>query len=129
MEIFTSSWREYTGPGRVGICQGRPRGAPAGYRFYKPLAPSWDIIKNTKGIDDYRPRYFAEVLDQLDPHQVLEDIKLLANGHPPVLLCFEVTPLTQTNFCHRTMAGEWLAEKTGVTVTEWAEAKQPELAV
>lgn len=127
--IFTSSWNEYKGEGRVAICQGRPRGQPAGYKFYKPLAPSWDIIKNSENIAEYRPRYQAEILDQLDPLQVLKDLQEKAQGHTPVLMCFEVTPLHDLNFCHRTMAAEWLAEHTGITHCEMADHKQLGLAV
>lgn len=124
MKIYTSSWREYKGPGRIGICQGMPRGQPRGFRMYKPLAPGWDIIKNSADIDEYRPRYFKEVLALLDPHKVLEDVRQLANGAAPVLMCFEVKPLTRENFCHRTMAGEWLADKTGVEAVEWSGAEE-----
>lgn len=124
MQIFTSSWSEYTGPGRIGICQGRPRGAPAGYRMYKALAPSWDIIKNTNGVDDYRPRYFAEVLAHLDPNEVIRDITKLAAGSPPVLMCFERVPLTRDNFCHRSMAAEWITQHTGIEVKEWSGVRE-----
>lgn len=124
MQIYTSSWKEYTGPGRVAICQGRPRGAPAGYKFYKPLAPSWDIIRNSANLAEYRPRYFSEILDNLDPAQVLKDIHEKAQGHTPVLMCFETNPLTDTNFCHRTMAGEWLSKHTGVLVAEWSGVQE-----
>jgi hypothetical protein len=129
MHIFTSSWSEYQGVGRVAICQGRPRGQPAGYKFYKPLAPSWDIIKTTNSISEYRPRYHAEILAALDPHQVLADIIKMAQGHPPVLMCFEVTPLHDNNFCHRTMAAVWLAKHTGITHSEMAEHVQPQMAL
>ena len=122
MRIFTSCWSGYTGPGRIGICQGRPRGAPAGYRMYKALAPTWDIIKTSAGIDDYRPRFFAEILAPLDPQQVLADLRRLAGDHPPVRLCFEKLPLTRTNFCHRTMVATWITRETGVPVLEWSGA-------
>lgn len=122
--IFTSSWREYSGPGRVGICQGMPRGQARGFKMYKPLAPSWDIIKNSANQSEYRPRYFGEILAHLDPEQVLADIIEKAQGHAPVLMCFEVTPLTDSNFCHRTMAGEWLHRHTGVNVVEWSGAQE-----
>jgi hypothetical protein len=92
--------------------------------MYKALAPSWDIIKTSDSIEEYEPRYYAEVLDLLDPHKVLEDITKLAAGNPPVLLCFETTPLHRDNFCHRTMAGAWLRDKLGVVVEEWSGAKE-----
>lgn len=121
--IMTSCWYQYTGPGRVGVCQGAPRGVAAGYRMYKALAPSWDLIKTAESIDDYRPRYFREVLDLLDPNRVLADVQKLAGGHTPVLMCFEKTPLTRTNFCHRTMVADWLGDKLGIQVGEWSGLK------
>lgn len=127
IKIYTSSWHEYRGPGRVGICAGMPRGVPAGYRMYKPLAPSWDIIKGTAGIDEYRPRYFAEILAPLDRSKVVADIALLAGDHPPVLMCFERKPLTRSNFCHRTMIAEWLNELDGVQAEEWSGLEESNL--
>ncbi len=120
MQIYTSSWSQHTGPGRVGICSGRPRGAPAGYRMYAPLAPGWDIIKTSPNQTAYRARYFGEVLANLDPQKTLDDLIKLAAGHPPVLLCFEKAPLHDGNWCHRTMIGEWLTDKLGIEVREWS---------
>ena len=127
MQIFTSSWSQYTGPGRVGICSGRPRGAPAGYRMYMPLAPGWDIIRNSADQAAYRVRYFGEVLAPLDPAKVVADLIKLAGDHPPVLLCFEKAPLHDANWCHRTMIGEWLHDRLGIEVMEWSGPKESNL--
>lgn len=124
MIIFTSSWHDYKGTGRIGICRGNPRGQPAGYRMYKALAPTWDIMNNTKNQAEYRERFFAEVLGPLDPRQVLTDIAKLANGETPFLLCFEKIPLHDNNWCHRTMVAEWLNEHTDAEVMEWSGAKE-----
>lgn len=88
--------------------------------MYKPLAPSWDIIKTSANQTDYRVRYFGEVLNNLDPHKVIDDVLRLANGNTPVLTCFETNPLTFENFCHRTMVAEWLNKHTGADVREWS---------
>lgn len=119
-DVFTSAWSQYTGPGRIGICTGRPRGAPAGFRMYAPLAPGWDIIRNSPSQAAYRKRYFGEILAPLDPQKTLDDLRRLAAGHPPVLLCFEKAPLHEGNWCHRTMIGEWLVFELGITVREWS---------
>jgi hypothetical protein len=37
--VKTSSFRTYTGPGRISIARFAPRGHPAGYRVYSKLAP------------------------------------------------------------------------------------------
>ncbi len=43
----TSSYFYYTGPGRIGITVGNPRGIPAGYRMYRQLAPRREMLKIT----------------------------------------------------------------------------------
>lgn len=134
MKIFTSSWHDYKGTGRIGICRGNPRGQPAGYRLYKALAPTWEIMNNTRNQAEYRERFFAEVLGPLDPQQVLEHIAKLANGATPFLLCFEKFPLHDNNWCHRTMVAEWLNDRTNADVTEWqvesaSDQNQAKLAV
>jgi len=127
MTIYTSSWFTFKGPGRIGISRGNPRGVAAGYRLYKPLAPTWDIIKNSANKAEYEPRYYGEVLDHLDPHQVLADLRRLAGDATPVLMCYERPPFTDENFCHRHMAGDWLAKHTGVDVKEWSGCKESNL--
>ena len=121
MEIYTSSWFQYFGPGRIGISRGNPRGMAGGYRLYKKLAPSRDILQNAKEYSEYRRRFFDEVLGQLDPQQVLKDLEERSQEGRAVLLCFEKTPLnTSDNFCHRTMVAEWLTNETSHTVEEWS---------
>lgn len=121
MQIYTSSWFQYRGEGRIGISRGVPRfNVGKGYRLYKKLAPTMDILKNTAGLHDYEPRFYAEVLDLLDPQEVVDDLVRLAGDHPPVLLCFEKPPFTATNFCHRHMVADWITAHTGIAVTEWS---------
>jgi hypothetical protein len=121
MQIFTSSWHGYRGPGRIGISRGVPRfNVPAGYKLYRTLAPSRSILHETKGINDYRARFFAEILSPLDPHAVLSDLTRLAGDHPPVMLCFEKPPFNDANFCHRHMVSDWLNAIPGVTCEEWS---------
>ena len=67
---------------------------------------------------EYRNIYFNEILAQLDPQKVVADLEALAGGHEPVLLCFERPPFTPTNWCHRRMVAEWLADKIGLDVPE-----------
>jgi hypothetical protein len=56
----TSSFFLYTGPGRLSIARFAPRGSPAGYRIFKPLAPgSWF---NSVDEATYRDLYFHEIL-------------------------------------------------------------------
>ena len=120
MQIYTSSWFTYFGPGRVGISQGVPRNMRAGYRLYKKLAPSWSLVRAGLPRSQYEPFYREDVLDRLDPGQVLDDLRRLSPEHPPVLLCYERPPFDEANFCHRHMVAEWLAAHIGQPVLEWS---------
>lgn len=112
----TGSFRTYTGPGRVCVARSSPRNAAAGYRMYKPLAPgAWFQIADKA---KYLELYVAEVLKGLDPKKVYDDLYTLAAGAEPVLLCHEVPPFTDANFCHRRMVADWFQEKLGIDVPE-----------
>jgi hypothetical protein len=119
MQIYTSSWFQYSGPGRIGISRGVPGDTPRGYRLYRALAPTRDIFKNSSGRADYQRRFLAEVLGRLDPPQVLRDLEAKSEDGLTVLLCYEQTPLNGANWCHRSMVADWLRETTGVEVAEW----------
>ena len=113
----TASFFTYTGPGRIAITRGRaPRSAPSGYRYYRALAPTWGMLELS--YEEYRIAFFTDVLGRLDPVKVVGDLERLAEGHEPVLLCFERPPFTETNWCHRRMAGEWFADSLGIDVPE-----------
>ncbi len=112
----TASYFTYFGPGRVGISRFNPRGGISGYRVYRALAPWRGMLKLREAV--YRDIYFNSILAELDPQKVVADLQALAGGHEPVLLCFERPPFTATNWCHRRMVAEWLADKIGLDVPE-----------
>ena len=68
--------------------------------------------------DQYRTAYFSEILGSLDPAKVMADLERLADGHEPVLLCFERPPFSDTNWCHRRMVAEWFADTLQLLVPE-----------
>jgi hypothetical protein len=121
----TSCFALYQGPGRVCIARWAPRGTPAGYRMFAPLAPGPWFNKVPE--DEYRRRYFGEILGPLDPRAVVADLERLAGGAEPVLLCWERPPFTATNWCHRRMVAEWLKSSIGLEVPE-LELAAPVLA-
>lgn len=131
IQIFTGSWRTYKGPGRVGICQGNPCGEPSGYRMFKTLAPSWDLVRNHRDQAHYRHRYFREVLADLNAQAVVDSIRSLGNPDSglAIMMCYEVPPFTDTNFCHRRMVAEWIEDKIGLVVPEYVDNRQSELAI
>jgi hypothetical protein len=120
--VKTSSFRTYTGPGRVSIARYAPRRHPAGYRVYAKLAPGpWF---NSVGVDEYCHLYGA-ILANLDPKQVYAELVALMAPEEPVLLCWEVPPFTapqpipaagleqigRSNWCHRRMVAVWFKER------------------
>lgn len=111
----TSCFFTYRGPGRISIARFAPRGTPSGFRIYKPLAPAKHMLK--MAYEPYKPLYL-HILNQLDPHQVWDDLHRLAGEWDPVLLCWEKPPLHRRNFCHRRMVAEWFKEKLDVEVPE-----------
>ncbi len=113
----TASYFTYTGPGRIGISVGAPRGCPAGYRMYRALAPRRDMLKFDQAT--YRRIFFDEILAKLDPERVVRELHSLAASHEPVLLCFELPPFTASNWCHRRLVAEWLQETMGLDVPEY----------
>ncbi len=112
----TASYYTYSGPGRIGISVDAPRGVPAGYRFYRKLAPRRDMVRLEQ--ERYREIFFGEILAKLDAELVKDELELLAGTHEPVLLCFERPPFTTSNWCHRHMVAEWFKAELGIEVEE-----------
>ncbi len=112
----TASFFTYTGPGRVSIARFPPRGTPAGFRVFKPLAPgSWF---NSVTREEYE-RLFAAQLAQLDPQRVWDALHQLAGPDTePVLLCWERPPFNDRNWCHRRLVAAWLEQEIGTAIPE-----------
>jgi len=112
----TSSFRLYTGPGRISIARYAPRATPAGYRIFRALAPHGHMLKMP--YDQYRDLYFREILGPLSPQLVWAQLHQLAgHEHEPVLLCWE-TLKQPDDWCHRRMVAEWFGDKLGEDVPE-----------
>ena len=114
LTIKTSHWFAKLPPGhqRIGISRGTPRGAGAGYRLYRTLAPGpWF---HSVGPDEYYQLYRREVLAPLDPRLVVDELATLAGPDVAVLLCF----CRPGAWCHRAMAAEWLHQELGLVVPE-----------
>jgi hypothetical protein len=107
--IFTSNFKTAGHlPQAVAISAGVPRGWAG--RRYTVLAPSRRLVK----IMDERVftrLYRAEVLDKLDPMQVIRDL----GGDDFIMLCWE----PPGEFCHRRVVAAWLRKHTGVLVEEF----------
>jgi hypothetical protein len=101
---------------RIGISRGTPRGASAGYRTYRKLAPGQWFHSAEPA--EYLELYNREILAPLDPRVVAEELYTLAQGRIPVMLCFERAG-KPGDWCHRAMAAQWLAEGIGQPVPEF----------
>ena len=77
--------------------------------LYDPnLAPTMDILKNTRSKEEYEKRYREEVLEKLKP----EFVHWIHKGK--MFLCYEAPG----KFCHRHILADWLRE-AGYTVEEF----------
>ena len=112
----TASHRSYTGPGRISISLGAPRGAPAGYRIFRTLAPKREWMHAPASI--YVPRFKNEILAPLDPTAIWQQLHELAAGAEPVLQCFEATPFSEARWCHRRLVAQYFQQHLGVEVPE-----------
>ena len=102
---------------RIGISRGVPRFGQIGkgYRMYRKLQPG--PLFSSLSAPGFIERYQTEVLDRLDPQQVVDELHALADGRVPVLVCFE-QPNRPPTWCHRSLTASWLSEALGQPVPE-----------
>lgn len=94
---------------------------PKGYKGlkYTDLAPTAKILKDWKrnGDEDAYIRDFKkEVLDKLNPYEVVSDIKKMCGEDDICLVCYEKSQ----DFCHRHLVSKWLTEN-GIPCEEYAQ--------
>jgi hypothetical protein len=107
--ILTSNFRTAGHlPQAVAISRGTPKGWRG--RVYKPLAPSWALVKIADP-ETFIKLYRAQVLEKLDARQVLADLGI----DDFVILCWE----QPGEFCHRLVVAAWLQKELGVKVEEF----------
>lgn len=92
---------------------------------YKALAPGGWFRSVSK--PEYDRRFGAQ-LAALDPQKVWDDLHKLVHPHEPIILCHEVPPFTESNWCHRRIVAEWLERELGVEVREEFERVRPSKA-
>ena len=93
--------------------------APQWYKGlqYKKLAPKYDFFMKWKENhdNDYYIKCFNEqVLSELNPHQVLNELYNLSKDKDIALICYE----KPSNFCHRHLVAEWF-NKHDISCKEW----------
>jgi hypothetical protein len=107
--IFTSNFKI---AGHLPQAVAISRGVPRGWRGARSpiLAPPRPLIKIMDPAT-FIPLYKAQVLDKLDPHQVIRDL----GGDNFLLLCWE----PPGEFCHRRVVAVWMEKTTGIKVEEF----------
>ena len=72
---------------------------------YKALAPRAELLQAYRFIGDkqFYIKQFNQMLDQLNPRLVYQDLLSMVDGIDVVLLCYE----KPTDFCHRHLVADW----------------------
>jgi uncharacterized protein (DUF488 family) len=83
----------------------------------KELAPTKQILHMEN--PQYSDRFQKEILDKLNPHEIVKKAIGLGFGKDVALLCFEVP----TDFCHRQLVAKWLND-AGYEVEEFYEPEK-----
>lgn len=97
-------------PGAISIARRAPKGFE-GIPMYRALAPGGWFMSVSKEV--YFERFCNEILGKLDAEEVWNDLHILVNTHDeamrvePILCCWERAPLTDANWCHRTIVADW----------------------
>lgn len=89
---------------------------------YKKLAPKYDFFmewKRNKDNDFYIKCFQEQVLDKLNPTDVILDLSKMVYGYNVgendiALICYE----KPSDFCHRHLVADWF-NKNGVYCKEW----------
>lgn len=87
----------------------------------RTVAPSNDILRNSKGEEDYTRRFKSEILSRVSPDRFINELNYFGRGKDIALCCFE----KPGEFCHRHIVAEWLKEKLGIEVEEFDVKKEP----
>lgn len=101
----------------ISIC-GKAPDWYAGFQ-YRKLAPKWEFFnkwKQNQDNDYYTECFNKQVLNTLNPAEVVAALNTMADGKDIALICYEKSD----DFCHRHLVAEWL-EKNGYACQEWEE--------
>ena len=81
-------------------------------RIYRPLCPSYNLVKSYKSGSisefEYTIQYY-NILNKLDPEIVYNQL-----GKDSILLCYEKSG----KFCHRRIVAGWLERSLDIIVSE-----------
>lgn len=111
--IFTSNYaRHGTDPNAVAISVAMPHWYKG--KVYRPLAPSWEIVRDVKSGKITDARYDIMYMD-LIKHRKLNAFKVVeVLGENAIILCYEAPG----EHCHRRLVAEWIKQETGIDIPE-----------
>lgn len=115
-KVYTSYYAKYKTVKNMGITPiitsvGYPKFLGAGKEWYKPLAPTREMLKMKES--EYKIEY-AKILSKLNPRRVLGELWELAGRKPFAICCYE----KPGEFCHRHLVADWL-KKVGFSIEEF----------
>lgn len=121
MVIYTSYFANLSKlrkEGIVPICIARY--APRWYEGlrYLVVAPTSYMLSSSCSHEEYLKKY-DEILNRLNPSDVVKAITSLSVGRDVALCCYE----KPGDFCHRHLLSEWL-RKNGYDVKEWESREE-----
>lgn len=123
MKVYTSYFANSRALNKAGVMQvSIARYSPKW--FYGPrytdVAPTGYMLSSMCNHEEYLRRY-DEILNKLNPQNVIEAIESISYGKDVALCCYE----KPGEFCHRHLLSEWL-RKNGYDVKEWELEKKNE---
>jgi hypothetical protein len=117
-------WQRQKFPGAISISRYPDRRSGFNGPEFPPLMPSVQLLKAYKDGDidwaEYRRRY-QQQLDCLNAIAVETALIEMADGHEPILLCYESAKTLDTQPCHRRLVAEWFERELDVDVPEWSK--------
>jgi len=101
----------------IAICVKAPDGW-TGLHYPKLAPPKWLFWEWKKNHDEtlYIDVFTREILQNLDPDIVWNELLVLSGGRPFALICFE----KPGDFCHRHLVSEWL-RRADYPIYEWTK--------
>jgi len=115
MEIYTSYFGKAKKLNERGIVQiGIARFPPKFFYGHsiQELAPTKDMFYMQREQYDAA---FENILEKLNPQQVYERLKVIADKRDIALCCFEKSG----DFCHRYRVADWLNKELGLNIKEF----------
>jgi len=123
MKIYTSYFGNLRALGNAGIMPiSIARYSPKWYdgARFPGVAPTSYMLSGACSHEEYLKKY-QEILNRLDPHQVIKNIQAFSGGRDVALCCYE----KPGDFCHRHLLSEWL-RNNGYDVNEWKPEEKKE---